>query len=266
MAIESILDNLELAPDIIEELSSWTQWFDSEVRATRLPNRLRAPVPESIAKVVRTLLRDVSAVDDIAVEEITRCFGLDDSSRLISHGSNRDAHIAIEKQTNRKFNVSKALRYELTIGKEATDFSFFIPEDVPLEIQGVHNFSFVARRMPVVTASDDKEQTTAKFALGVLCDLLFPQAVGSLSQRAYYLPADRTGVMHAHRVVVSSLIGRAPRAGLGPQSPLPVLSGVLADFLEVLIGLRDIQQRNPQSENTLADQLGGTDSRWGDSQ
>ena len=49
--------------------------------------------------------------------------------------------------------------------------------------------------------------------------------------------------MHAHRVVVSSLIGRASRAGLGVEAPLPALSGVLADFLERLIELGDEEPR-----------------------
>ncbi len=41
--------------------------------------------------------------------------------------------------------------------------------------------------------------------------------------------------MHAHSVVVSALIGNAPMAGLRPDSRTPMLSGVLADFLEQLI-------------------------------
>ena len=45
--------------------------------------------------------------------------------------------------------------------------------------------------------------------------------------------------MHAHRVVVGSLIGQAARAGLKRDTLLPRLSGVLVDFLEQLIGLEE---------------------------
>ena len=69
--------------------------------------------------------------------------------------------------------------------------------------------------------------------------LIGPDIVRPLSHPAYYLPADRTGVMHAHRVVVGSIIGQASRAGFQRDVPLPQLSGVLADFLEQLIGLGD---------------------------
>ncbi len=49
--------------------------------------------------------------------------------------------------------------------------------------------------------------------------------------------------MHAHRVVVGSLVGRASRAGFRQDSRLPVLSGVLVDFLEQLIELGGPRQR-----------------------
>ena len=62
-------------------------------------------------------------------------------------------------------------------------------------------------------------------------------------EQSHYLPADRTGVMHAHRVVVASLIQRAPRGGLMRDTPLPELSGVLADFLEQLVELGDLPGR-----------------------
>ena len=69
----------------------------------------------------------------------------------------------------------------------------------------------------------------------LLGDVILPHVAGPMHRPAYYLPADRTGVMHAHSVVVSALIGSAPTAGLRPATRTPMLSGVLADFLEQLI-------------------------------
>ena len=43
--------------------------------------------------------------------------------------------------------------------------------------------------------------------------------------------------MHAHSVVVSALIASAPMTGLRPAARTPMLTGVLADFLEQLIGI-----------------------------
>ena len=85
--------------------------------------------------------------------------------------------------------------------------------------------------------------------------LIFSDVVSPLEQRRHYLPADRTGVMHAHRVVVASLIERAPHAGLRRDSPLPALSGVLADFLENLVGLGDLPRRRRSNKTNLAASL-----------
>lgn len=62
--------------------------------------------------------------------------------------------------------------------------------------------------------------------------------VSDLAQSAHYLPADRTGIMHAHRVVVSSLIRSASQGGFRAEAPLPELSGVVADFLERIVAMR----------------------------
>ena len=59
--------------------------------------------------------------------------------------------------------------------------------------------------------------------------------------------------MHAHRVVVSALIGRASRAGFDVESPLPTLSGVDADFLSRLIELSD--EPGQIESGQLADRL-----------
>ena len=251
----SLLYDLEISADTVEELNNWFRGFVSDVQETLDPNEFCAPVPESVASLVRPLLRDVNALAEIAVEEITRCFGFEDSNRLIRHGSNREARIVIAKHMQRGLNGGKPYRYELKIGKESTEFESFIPDDVPLQIQEVDNLTLLARTLPLLMPNDDEDYRNAKFVINRLCNLLVPQIVGSLSRRSYYLPADRAGVMHAHRVVVSSLIRRAPRAALGPESPLPVLSGVLADFLDILIGLGDPQSERSQSKSSLADQL-----------
>ena len=61
--------------------------------------------------------------------------------------------------------------------------------------------------------------------------------------------------MHAHRVVVNSLIENASRAGLRPGRVLPVLSGVLADFLEQLLELGDFPSRRKNSNRDLTQRL-----------
>ncbi len=84
-----------------------------------------------------------------------------------------------------------------------------------------------------------------------------------LHRKAFYLPADRTGIIHSHQVVVGTLLQSAATAGLRPSGSIPVLSGVLADFLSQLIelseerdGLRSGASRDfAQVSETLAKRL-----------
>ncbi len=73
-----------------------------------------------------------------------------------------------------------------------------------------------------------------------LLEIIFPYVVGHVSRPAHYLPADRAGVMHAHRTVVSALVERATSVGIRREMPTLMLSGVLADFLGRLISLNDV--------------------------
>lgn len=54
---------------------------------------------------------------------------------------------------------------------------------------------------------------------------------------AYYLPADRTGIMHAYKAVVGAVLNNVAMAAIRDVGRTPMLSGVLADFLEGLIAL-----------------------------
>ena len=60
---------------------------------------------------------------------------------------------------------------------------------------------------------------------------ILDSVINPLSNKAYYLPADRTGLMHAHKSVTSTLIGSVTTAGSRPTVEVPELSGILTDFL-----------------------------------
>ena len=52
---------------------------------------------------------------------------------------------------------------------------------------------------------------------------------------AYYLPAARSGIMQSHGVIASSLIENATRTGLGRFPAMPAFSGMIADFLKLIV-------------------------------
>lgn len=67
----------------------------------------------------------------------------------------------------------------------------------------------------------------------------------------HYLPADRGGIMHAHATVVSALIESAPDAGLYTERTLPVLSGVLSDFMRILARLANMGESDRSKLHNL---------------
>ena len=217
------------------------------------------PLPDKVASLIRPWLSDVLLGDDLA-PEIMRCFGIDETRKLIRHGSGESARVALLSKTpsspETEYNYSSL--YKFDIKEEALLAS--IPDTAPLQIgkdaieeyiqitSGIKNFG---------TKWPNSEER--RFFATALIDNLFENIVSyftnPMSRPAYYLPADRTGIMHAHKVVVGSLIQGASRAGLRPGRPLPVLSGVLADFLEQLIELGDLSSRRKRPKGNLAQRL-----------
>ena len=175
------------------------------------------PLPEELASVVRSVLEDASSGDALR-EEIVRCFGVGSrAKRLIRSGSSRGANIVLQRGP---------FRFDLSLMGRSHRFSATIPTDAPLSIDS-----------SVRTQESDRPRFLAVDLVTSVAESVIPQVVGELSRPAFYLPADRAGVMHAHRVVVSALIERSASAGLRSAPHIPTLSGVLADFLEQLISL-----------------------------
>ena len=58
--------------------------------------------------------------------------------------------------------------------------------------------------------------------------------LGSHTEKRFYLPAARSGIMQSHRVIASSLVEHATRGGLTALE-VPTFSGIVADFMKQLI-------------------------------
>ena len=212
-------------------------------------------VPDDIATLVRPILEDVGDLAPFLDSEVKRCFGVAEARSLIRQSSTKAARIAVRRQVGNA--AEEQLSYDFTIAQQQSHLTASIPTDLPLRVQnGSRYFLRFARRI-----LNDFDVGSRNTLAGLLADLIVPNTVGEMDRPIHYLPADRAGVMHAHRVVVSSLIGRASRAGFEVESPLPALSGVLADFLEQLISLDDGKRRRGASERLAkrleAEVLGG---------
>lgn len=132
------------------------------------------------------------------------------------------AHVCLRRRTPDHGDFTN---YEVRFtGKEARLGNVLIPSHVfpsrhSMELfENFRNFvptDWTARDHPG-KSSPPGLQVTAWNTLDILTDLVLSLLAGPLHCRTDYLPADRTGIMHAHGVVVSALIARASNPVLPP--------------------------------------------------
>ena len=174
---------------------------------------------------------------DVLAYEIMRCFGVDALDALVRKGQGRHARIAVSRGSS---YYATPLEHTLEFDSRKSNFQASIPGRVPLA--NIAGLTRIANIFP----SDEyfNAYITLMYSMPSII-------VGDLHLPAFYFPADRAGVMHAHSAIVSAVIGSAPLAGLQHSERTPVLSGVLADFLRQLIGIDRPYYRRPVSREQL---------------
>ena len=224
-----------LSHEALADLLEWLEQMASADEATRQDIN----PSESVVSHLRALSGNLSWLGEDVAEELSRCFGIDETGRLVRHGS-EELIVGSE--------YGEASNFRLTIDKGGPEFtSTTSPASVRQMLGSVSGplseLLSSAEEIGSIISYLESKHEGGKLppifyeVLDVILSLVLPKfIINPFHGAAYYLPADRTGVMHAHRVVVSSLIGRASRAGLQNDKPVPAVSGVLADFLDGIIG------------------------------
>lgn len=244
-----------LSDDAINDLLVWTQNEFSETGIEK-EDKGSSHLPEKIAGLIRPLLESVKVPDKLAGEEIARCFGLDSPASLVRRQSST-AQIVLQRYVEAERKAEPPFVHQFDISKRGSvRLSVSIPSDKPLCFEDRRIEHWIPE--DEFFENDDTQEERKRFAFRMIHNLagaVFPHIIGPIGSPAYYLPADRTGVMHAHRVVVSALVERAASAGIHPASPMPMLSGVLADFLRQLIALGDRRGWRRRGKEALANKL-----------
>lgn len=239
----SALKMLESSEEDITRVVAEAEQIIAQVKMDRLTEVFS--LPDEIASLIRPLFNDVFSEDDLA-DEIMRCFGVDELRRLIRYGRNRSAKVSLFSEISDlpEASYNNIPLYKFDIDKGTLNAS--ISDTAPLQIgrdaieEYIQITSAIERRFEPERPNSNQKRLLANALIDELFDNSFSYFANPMSRPAYYLPADRAGVMHAHKVVVGSLIQSASRAGLRPERALPELSGVLADFLEQLFDLGDL--------------------------
>ena len=234
-------NDLDLSAEDISSLHSWRNAMRLSMTESgqSMSSRVESKLPETVSELVRRTLASVGQLSTNLDEEVVRCFGIDKTESLVHHPSDGDANFSLCNSATDELGYNDIFRYEFTVNGQGTNIKATIPDLKP--IPTVPHF-YIQRPslLSLILSSNDVDDDRAKnswFYLGALSSSILFWSVAPLGGSAHYLPADRAGVMHAHQVAVRGLIAGASRIALRPNPPMPVLSGVLGDFLERLIWL-----------------------------
>ena len=220
-------------PAIRKSLKQWT----SKLSTTEsFP-----PLPANVARLIRSVLLEPKGLERQITNELSRCFGVDGLEALLRRPPS-SVHASIRLRFPPPAGPEE-VRYEFEFGQGEPRLSGHVPllKSFPFEDEW--------RKGPIHPAMFrelDEDNDTLEWLVASLTEVHFRSILGPLGRNAYYLPADRTGVMHSHQVVVSTLVQSAATAGLRPSTNIPMLSGVLADFLNHLIGISGARGRRPR--------------------
>ncbi len=219
-----------------------SQWAEKALGEMELPKSDIALDP--VSDLVRSVFTESGKeVGRGLSEEIGRCFGIgDEIGSLVRKESGGDMRVVFRKPVP---NDSESfVRSGLTVSRRgALDFSTEIPEEMSMRLgpKNPGNYGLMRHMAADLLSSSGGNGRKREYEAWRLIDALassqLPGVFAPLHLPAFYLPADRTGVMHGHNFMVSELIKSAPMAGFVTDIPTPTLSGVLADFLQQLISL-----------------------------
>ena len=207
---------------------------------------------EPIAALVRQSLNDVAQLGKILDSEITRCFGTGTAKNLIRYSSDSRTDFSLRGNISTETGRNDPFEYNVAVNREIK-LNASIPSAMPVRIEAknipfpVASWIFSPEGLTKETTEEITERAMTGF-VKTFASACIPGILGPLARPAHYLPADRAGVMHAHQVAVRGLIASASSAGLRRDSPMPILSGVLGDFMEQLVALAGSSRRTQGDE------------------
>ena len=234
-----------------QHFATWLDRTSSQVRESGSQGDYIAALPEYAARIVHPILRNVSEFADSLDEEIARDFGVEYTGNLIRNRGQSGASVVVRRSVSSNGSIEEPFQYGFTIRGARRELAHSIPDTVPIRFEQDENDPLyeVISEYTSLFGSEPREHVPGhlNFAMAIfarLAEVIGFQIFSPLCRRAHYLPADRTGIMHSHRVVVGSIVRQASRARFQRDMPLATLSGVLSDFLNQLITLDERSEGN----------------------
>ena len=226
------------------DIASFVKWATqlSTPRKRSASNRGNMNVDDPVSGIIRRAFKArCDNASNLLRDEIMRCFGIEESKGLIRRQSKIGARIVLRKNFSKDSGISK---HETIIKNQKTECTATTPKGAPVQInadKARKHASEWLRMMKEVTGGKEhipsRRSMLESMITSSFLDAAIPHLIGPLHHTAFYLPADRTGIMHAHKALVSAVIGTVSMRGLSSAPATPMLSGVLTDFLGQIINL-----------------------------
>lgn len=224
--------------DTVGEVRTLLDWAEQLEQGRELGKGIEE-LPHRIASMLRPQLQPNKYWNKVFRGELARCFGTPDTHSLIRHGHRSGAKFSLTHLKGEGKHSVRPLKFEYDLESNKFSSIHLESDEVHLQIEGdfsdlKNSLEFVGTRFE---ADLNFQSEFRQFLLREIGGLVGATMVKPLGQPAHYLPADRTGVMHAHKVVIASMVASAPFTGLGTNVSPPNLSGVLSDFLLGLMSM-----------------------------
>ena len=235
-------------PDADRQLAVIANWIQSLSNAGALGTDPVA-LPNEVDSIVRRRIRARSDWNEVIPGEFARCFGTAGTNWLVRHGApSSGAEFSLKWMHDSDEGQSVPLRFDFSLDKQGFRSSGALADSVRLSIESesATALPFQFRLVQSIPVEEDKHSFLLSFMADQIADSAGDLMVSPFSRLAYYLPTDRTGIMHAHRWVAESTISSAPFASLRSSPSSPSLSGVLADFLLQMMSLGNTESHKPQ--------------------
>ena len=275
--VESLLNSDEKDSNMLDDFRDWMLSksdadsganIDSRGESTVIsrtesninPSVSRIALPKSVESYLRSVFESSGRHDFHSERRIGRCFGVDNLGQLVrrlSTGTVANIRCSIPRT-----NDLGMFRYELNLQDDGAELSckFDQYESLSSDIRELSDPDGSQSNRIVLAPWKRVAREDVVFLLAQLIEDLFMWFLRPLHRESYYLPASRTGVIHSHKVVVGALVQSATTSGRRVDAGIPVLSGVLGDFLNQLLEMdgNDVQfgsrgrDRSPGGSEALA--------------
>ena len=197
-------------------------------KASASPGGGRVHLSPSASEALRSGFAERGGV---LADEVNRCFGVVDGSRLVRKGKT-SSRVSVRRPGSRGRGP---LEHAITLGRRP-ELNVAIPAGTSIPV--AHEPAGLVRALDMLRSMPKEAGGLSQgLAWAFLAAAVLPEALGPLGSAAHYLPADRVGLMRAYDTIVGGLIASASTASQRPAAQTPTLSGVTADFLEQLLGI-----------------------------